>query len=302
MRSFKLKTALALVAALGLSTAAGAAPLTYNVLPNSTLTGDIVGSLMVTVHSNIGTFNGTGNVSGALSSTPTGTITADWGSPNWNNQVDLSDVSIDNPNPGSVTGNVALDVGILGTLNFALAIDVDNITLGLASPVSATPLPSETVPGDGPWTTIFTNAPIVLGATASGSADGIVDINIAPFSFGGGTPVNIPLAGSLSRLEDGGGNEIGTEIMVPIPGVDFSVPTGAPVSQPAPGCELSTFFCAVNVTSVDLQITSLEFLNVTGQINAQNTQATIPVPEPTTALFLGGAVLGLVALRSRNRS
>lgn len=302
MRALHFKLLLSLAAVLAWAGSAQAVPLTYNVLPSSSLTGDIVGTLMVTVHSNIGTFNGSGNVSGGLLSTPTGTITADWGSPNWDNQLDLSDVSIDNPNPGTVTGNVGIDVGILGTLNFALSIDVDNITLGLDSPVSTTPLPSEVNPGDGPWTAIFPSAPIVLGATASGSADGIVDINIAPFTFGGGTPVNIPLAGSLSRLEDGGGTEIGTMITVPIPGVDFSVPTGDPVSQPAPGCELSTFFCAVNVTSVDLQITSLEFQNVTGMIDAENIGNLIPVPEPTTAVMLGMGLVGLFAAGTRLRA
>jgi hypothetical protein len=259
--------------------------------------------LTVTVHSNLGDFPGTGMVSGTLSSTPQGTITADWGAPNWDNAVDLSDISIDNPNPGSVTGNVGIDVGILGTLNFALSIDVSNITLGLGSPTSTSPLyPSETVPGDGPWTALFASAPILLGATASGTASGIVDINIAPFTFGSATPIDIPLAGSLGRKLDGLGDDIGTTLAVPIPGVNFSVPPGDPVNQPAPGCELSTFFCAVNVTSVDLQITSLEFQNVTGMIDAENLTATIPVPEPSTALLATGGLVILAGMARRRRS
>jgi len=285
-------------AILLLGTAASAVPLTYNVLPSSTLTADIVGELEVTVFSNVGTFPGTGMVSGALNATPQGTITADWGSPNWADQLDLSDISVDNPNPGTVTGNVAIDVGILGTQNFALTIDVDNISLGLDSPVSTSPLtPSESAAGPGPWTSFFPSVPVVLGATASGSADGLVDININPFSFGSDTPIDIPIAGALSRVTDGSGTDIGSRLEVPIPSVDFSVPTGDPVSQPAPGCELSTFFCAVNVTSVELQITSLDFQNVTGMINAE--ELTTPIPEPGTALLLGGGLLGLLAAGSR---
>jgi len=254
------------------------------------------------VHSNLGNFPGMGMVSGSLSATPTGTITADWGSPGWDNQVVLHDIDINNPNPGTVTGNVGIDVGILGTLNFALTIDVDNISLGLDGTASTTPLPPEVNPGPGPWTAIFPSAGLLLGATASGFADGIVDINIAPFSFGSEDPIALPLAGSLSRLFSGP-TEIGTGLLVPIPGVGFSVPPGDPVNQPAPGCELQIFGCVVNVTSVTLQITSLEFLNVTGMIFAENLDAVIPtVPEPTAALLIAGALVGVLAVGRRVRS
>ncbi len=295
------KSLFAFALAAGFAGTATAAPLVYNVLNTSTLSGDIEGELKVTVFSNIGTFDGTGMVSGALSATPEGTITADWGSPGWDNSVTLNDIDISNPNPGSVTGTVGIDVGILGTLNFDLNIDVDEITLGLDAPVTTSPIPSETVPGPGGWSAIFPSVGIVLGATASGSADGIVDINIAPFSFGGGTPVDIPVLGTLDRLFSGP-TEVGTQLTVPLPGVGFEVPAGDPVSQPAPGCELQTFFCAVNVTSVELEIVSLEFLNVTGNIVADNLAATIPVPEPALAAVFAATVVGGVAIARRRRS
>ena len=300
MRTLKRQLA-ALVIALGLGGTAAAVPLVYTVLPTSSLTGDINGTLSVTVYSNVGTFNGSGAVSGALSSTPTGTITADWGSPGWDNSVTITDVSIDNPNPGSVTGNVGITIGILGLQNFDLAIDVDNISLGLDSPATTVPLPSEVNPGAGPWTAIFPSADLLLGATASGSASGLVDIDIAPFSFGSEDPISVPLAGSLSRLFSGP-TEVGTGLIVPIPGIDLVVPPGAPVNQPAPGCELTIFGCVVNVTSVDLQITSLSFENVTGMIYAENLAAVIPTPEPTMALLTAAGMLGLLAIARRRRS
>jgi hypothetical protein len=305
MRGFEFQLSLALgVLGLGLAATASAVPLTYTVLPSSTLSGDIVGTLSVTVVSNVGTFPGSGNVSGSLSSTPTGSITADWGSPGWNNQIDLTGININNPNPGLVTGPLGISVPILGTLGFNLTINVSNISLSLANPTSTIPLPPEVSPGPGPWTAIFPAADLMLGATASGTAAGPfgINLNVAPFSFGSASPITVPLAGSLSRLYSGP-TEIGTELLVPIPGISLTVPPGSPVSQPVPGCELSTFFCAVNVTSVTLQITSLQFLNVTGMIYAQNLDAVIPtVPEPTAALLVAGAVVGVLAVARRVRS
>jgi hypothetical protein len=249
---------------------------------------------------------GTANMGGALSSMPNGNVNIDWGDPNWNSQItsNAGDVVISANNPGTATGSAAIAVGILGTLNFNLSVPVDNITLTLASTFSSPTSPLDpVVPGPGSWlggdiVDLALSAQLDFNAQGTGIFS-FINIGAQNIAIGPTTVPGIPLLAELSRL--GGNPGTGSRVEIPIPsGLALSLGAQPPSSINTPGCELSTFFCAVNVTSVTVQLTSLDFTNISGLIIAEQIGTQI-APEPTTALLLGGGLLGLVLARRRSR-
>jgi hypothetical protein len=304
MRQLRLALAALLVLALG--QAAGAVPVAHPIVASlSNLSANVTATANISLASNLGTFNGTANIAGALSSMPNGNVTVDWGSPLWTSSVTANpgDVVISANNPGTATGSAGIAVGILGTLNFNLSVPIDNITLTLASPFNSATNPLDPGgAGAGPWTTADA-VDLALSAQLDFNAQGtgifsFINIGAQNIAVGPSTVVGIPLLAQLSRL--GGNPGVGSEVAIPIPsGLSLALGAQAPSTINTPGCELSTFFCAVNVTSVTVQLTSLTFSNISGLIIAQ--QVGTVVPEPTTVVLLGGGLLGLALARRRSR-
>ncbi|MCG8587829.1 MAG: PEP-CTERM sorting domain-containing protein [Proteobacteria bacterium] len=294
--------ALRLFSLVGLlwATPALAAPVFYTIQPGSSLTATVTGQLDVVVHSNLGDVSGTAMATGPLAATPNGSINADWGSPNWSGSLTVApgDVNINNPNPGSANGDVNLDLFGFIPVNFDLVIDVNNIQLELASTFDSPTSPAP--PGPGPFPT-FDEVDLLLSADVDFQATGPFGINIqnSGIAIGPSLVEAIPLLGSLERTGVTAGNPTGTgsQLTLPIPGLDLALPPGDPINVAAPGCEVDSFLgCVFNVSSVDLTLTSLTLTNIQGQIIA--TSGT-PIPEPSTLALLGGGLVGLIALSRR---
>lgn len=305
-----LRFLLALVVASVLwAGSAAATPVTHSIVGNN-FTADIAATLDIEVNTNLGTVNGDASGSGMLGSTPSGSIDFDWGDPNWDNQFNVAagDANIDLNNPGSVNGGATLDLFGFIPVNFDLQIDVDNIGLNLASAFSATPIPSESTPGTGPWTGLDPAVDLLLGAQIDFSATGPFGINIGTddIVIGPTTVDDVPLPLTLERLGVTPGNPEGTgtqtSLTIPAGLLELSFGGLPPTTVDTPGCEQTvpgTSTCALNVESVTVQLTSLDLTNIAGSIVAEQFGTTIPVPEPSTLAMLGSGLGGLLLLGGR---
>lgn len=283
--------ALAMLAAAG---PAGAASIVFTVDgTQSMLTADVSATLDVTAYTSLGNAPGNASASGPLSSVPTGTITADVsGVPGGALQVDVAagGAPITTPSPGSANGTATINLFGFIPLNLDLTVNVDSIGIDLASPLStlADPLAPDEWGGIG-------MVDILLSAQVDFSATGSFGINIAQndILIGPSVVSAIPL---VSLLRNTGG---GSEIELPFPGLSISLPPQPTSNFDAPGCEVSGgFFCAFNVHSVDVALTSLTLSNIQGTIVATSAET---LPEPGAAALLGAALaaLGLRAGRRR---
>jgi len=297
---------LAALALLWLAAPAAATPVTYTIdMGSSTLSANVSATMDISVNTNLGTVNGDASANGSLSSAPNGDLTVDWGVPNtsWNNQLTAGpgDVNINTGPAGQATGGATLDLFGFLPVNFDLTIDVNNITLGLGSNFASQSIgDAPGVPGTGPWVAGDT-VDLLLGASVDFNASGPFGINIGNNGIGIGpeTVSGMPLAVTLSRT--GGIPGTGSELNLTIPpGLDLSLPPQPTSNFGAPGCDVSVLLiCNLNVTSVYITLTSLDFTDVTGTIIA-NSSAVIPLPEASAAmLLLSGAAGGVVLARRR---
>ncbi|MDJ0785275.1 MAG: hypothetical protein QNK05_00615 [Myxococcota bacterium] len=286
---------------------AAAVPVTHTIQSGpSSLAGDVSGSLGITVNTNLGSVSGSANAAGSLSSNPDGTISVDWGTP-WSGSLDAGagDVNINVPSPGSANGSATLDLFGFIPVNFDLTIGVDNITLGVAgSGFSAPTTPVEALPGSGPWASVDTSVDLLLGAQVDFNATG-------PFGISFGTndivigPASVPgaLAVGLSRTGPGALGT-GSQLDIPIPG-GLSLSIG-----PLPNSNIAvnscvatvpgTSTCALNVNSVDVQLTNLTLSNLSGLIVA--TQTGTVIAEPATLGLLAAGVAGLLMMGRRRKA
>lgn len=298
-----LPALLALALTASLAPAAGATPVTHTVVASLTnLTATVTGTLDVVVRTNLGNIPGSAVATGNLvSSGESGTVQLDWGHPEWNSQLDIAagGASINTGPAGTANGNATLDLFGFIPFNFSLTINVDNISLGLATPYSSatSPLDPHTA-GAGPWTALDV-VDLVLGAQVDFNASGAFGINIGTSNIVIGPSVipGIPLPISLERV--GGTPGTGSQLSLNIPaGLELSIPPQPTSNIPTPGCEFgqTTFGCTLDVQSVDVTLTSLTFSNVMGTIVA--TSNTV-VPEPSTLVMLGGGLAGLAQFGRR---
>jgi hypothetical protein len=290
------------LAALSLAQTASAVPVAHPIVMSlSSLSANVTATANISLATNLGTQNGTANISGSLSSSPNGTISIDWGNPAWNSQVTAGpgDVVINAPNPGTATGNA--NINLFGFINTSwnLTVPIDFIKLELASTFSSPTAPLDPgAPGPGSWL-MGDIVDLALSAQLDFNAVGPFGVNIGTNNVPIGPTVvtSIPLGAELERL--GGFPGIGSRVEIPIPGgLGLSLGAQPPSTVNTPGCEVSTFFCALNVTSVTVTLTSLDFTNVTGLIIAEQI-GTVIAPEPATALLLGAGLLVLARRRSR---
>lgn len=293
-RSLVIATALTLLAAPAL-----AIPVTHTINGSlSNLSADLDATLSINANTNLGNQSGSASASGTLSSTPQGAIELDWGAPSWSGQADIAagGADIQNPNPGSASGNATIDLFGFIPLNFNLNINIDTIDLNLASAFSGTTAPT---PGPGPFVT-GDIVDIELSAQIDFAAAGSFGINIGQndLMIGPSVVTAIPLVGALSRT--GGFPGTGTSLNVTLPGLTISLPPQPTNTINTPGCEFGPLpfnGCTLNVSSVDVTLTSLTLSNITGTIVAESTTAIIP--EPAGLALVASGLLGLVLRKRR---
>lgn len=280
-----------LAAALLLPVAQTASALSFTIDPSSTLTGDIAAGFSVRVFTSLGNVDGDGMVEGTLGSTPTGSIDA---TPVLGlTQLQFDAVDIDSPSPGDATGDATLDIFGFIPLTLDVTIDINSIGLDLASMIS-TPL---TPAGAGLWT--FSGNPnLLIGANAGGSASGPLGIGFAVPAFNfGGTPPGIvaPITGTLESLGAAGTQLtfVGSDLTVNVP---LSGMTEHINLNQCIGGSIGSLCLGVRITGLDLTLDYIEFSNVNANIVATTFEV---VPEPTTAVLLGGGLIALAGLRRR---
>lgn len=276
---------------------ASATPVTHVVNGSlSALSADLDATLSVVAHTSLGDQNGSASASGMLTSTPQGTIEADWGAPSWSGMLDIpaGGVDIQNPNPGSASGNATLDLFGFIPLNFDLTVNIDTIDIGVASALGS---PTSPTPDAGPWV-VGDTVDLLLSAQIDFAATGSFGINLGQndLMIGPSVVSAIPLVGVFSRT--GGFPGSGSEISITLPGLTIALPPQPTSNVDAPGCEVSGgFFCLFNVHSVDVTLTSLTLSNITGTIVAESSTAIVPEPG-AWALFASG-LLGLLGVARR---
>jgi hypothetical protein len=266
------------------------------------VTATVSGTMNVMVYSNLGSVPGTASASGPLASSgESGTITVDWGNPAWNSLLEAGpgDANINLGPSGSANGSANLNLFGFIPVTFNITVNVDNINLTLASSFASTTGPVDPgAAGPGPWLGIDT-VDLALSAQVDFNATGPFGINIGTNNIAIGPAVvnAIPLAVSLARI--GGMPGVGSQVSIPIPnGLSLALPAQPTSNIPTPGCEFgqTTFGCTLDVSSVDVTLTSLTFSNLAGTVVA--TSSTV-VPEPTAALLIGAGIVGLAVARRR---
>jgi hypothetical protein len=259
----------------------------------SMLSANVSGTIALAVHTNLGTVNGTANANGTLSSTnESGSINLDWGSPVWANQLDVAagDANLNTGPVGAVPGSATLDLFGFIPVNFNLSINVDFLSIAFNTPFSAPTTPIEGSPGAGPWIA-GDLVDVGLGAQIDFTGTGPFGITIANnnIPIGPSNIAGIPIPLTLAR--DG---LTGSDVTLTLPGLSLSLPAQPTSNFSSPGCEFgqTSLGCTLNVSSIDVTLTSLNFSNITGTLVASQDGVGI-VPEPALALLLAAGLVGL---------
>jgi len=297
---------LAAAAALLWAGSAAASPVVYTIQNTSSLSGNLEAEFDVSVTLSLGgPLSGTGSVSGALSDTPTGTITADTGNgpggSGWTGDITFNDANIENNSPGNVSGGFSLSLGILGNINFNGVLSVGFIDIGLdAPPIGPEPLTSNNANPSTEW--FFGPAPtgLTLASSVSGTVTGtglLSGVNVAIPATGVGPGVGVvPIEGSIGNIPGGSQLSFGGQDLT------LDLGGGAPQTVPLDVCIGATVFGAcvgTTVTGITIELTSLSFTDVDADIVATSN---VVVPEPSTLLLLGAGLAGVAAMGRRRIS
>lgn len=295
--SHRLASVLGLGLLLCLPLASSAAPVTHTVDASlSMISADVTGTITLAVHTNLGTVNGNANAAGTLSSnTETGTVNLDWGNPQWFNQLDVAagGATFNTGPVGALPGNATLDLFGFIPVDFNLSINVDFLSISFATAFSSPTFPNEPVATTGPWIGgDFVD--LALGAQIDFTGTGPFGITLGNNNIPIGPSIiaGIPVPLELARFGSG------SSVSLTIPGLTLALPAQPTANFAVPGCEVSaSLACALDVTSVDVTLTSLTFENIQGTLIA--TQSLVEVPEPAVVglLALGLAGLAVVARR-----